>query len=69
MLNANVSLNVIVSIEYYVFQEVAKLKKNIQKAINQNIESEVSAKAQRFEEGKKFLVIGNPKAKTQTKKK
>jgi len=54
---------------WYLMQEVTKLKKNIQKAINQNIESEVSAKARRFEEGKKFLVIGNPSTKPQTKKK
>ncbi len=41
-------------------QEIAKFKKNIQKAINLNIEAEVSAKAHRFEEGKKFFCISNP---------
>jgi hypothetical protein len=42
-----------------IFQEIAKFKKNIQKAINLNIETELSTKAQRFEEGKKFNVIPN----------
>ena len=42
-----------------MFQEIAKFKKNIQKAINLNIETELSTKAQRFEEGKKFNCLPN----------
>jgi hypothetical protein len=41
-------------------QEIAKFKKTIQRAINQNIEAQVSAKAHRFEEGKKFFCLANP---------
>lgn len=50
-------------------QQLAKYKKGIQKAINQNIEAEVSAKAQKFEEGKKFWVVGNPSSDSKGKNK
>jgi len=44
-------------------QLTAKFKKDLGKKINANIESELASRAQRVEEGKSFLAIGNEIAK------
>ncbi len=47
----------------------AKFNKKVQKAINSSIESELAARAQRVEEGKTFLTLGDPSTSGKSKKK
>jgi len=44
-------------------QLTARFKKDLGKKINANIEAELASRAQRVEEGKSFLAIGNEVAK------